>query len=249
MSRYNPFLMVAMLLAVCTSVLALPLQNPPKTETGILFRTYAYKGEDRKYAVYVPRNYDATKKWPMIVFLHGGGECGTDGAKQAAVGLPPAVLLNSEKWPFIILIPQKPVASANWEAYDDMIMGMMDVEEKDYNIDKTMLYLTGLSQGGHGSWMVGAAHPKLWAAIAPICGYGDPTKVGAPLKEMPIWAFHGEADNVVNPEQSKAFVKAVMDAGGTAKLTTYPGVGHNSWDNAYRNEKLWDWFLEHKREQ
>ena len=183
----------------------------------------------------------------MIVFLHGAGECGVDGAKQSAVGLAPAVLLNSEKWPFIVLMPQKPVLRDAWEKYDGMVMAMLDLTEKTYKVNKSQRYLTGLSQGGHGTWYIGAAHKDVWAAIAPVCGYGTPSEVAANLKEMAIWAFHGEADTSVNVEQSKAFVKAINDGGGTAKLTTYPGVGHNSWDNAYRNEKLWDWFLEHTK--
>jgi predicted peptidase len=221
----------------------------PEASTGFLFKTFKQGEASYNYTVYVPRNYDSSKKYPLIMFLHGAGECGTDGTKQVAQGIGTAILWNAEKWPFIVVMPQKPVLRDPWEKYDDVVMGMLDRAKKDYNVDTTRLYLTGLSQGGHGTWAIGTKHPSLWAAIAPICGYGNPEDYASALKDMPIWCFHGEADKSVSVEQSRAIVEAIKTAGGSPKLTTYPGVEHNSWDKAYREEKLYDWFLEHKREK
>lgn len=217
------------------------------TPTGILFTSIKQGEQEFKYAIYVPRNYKATEKYPLIMFLHGAGECGTDGAKQVAVGIGPAILLNEEKWNFIVVFAQKPVRADPWEKYDDAVMAMLRKTMVDYSVDPTRLYLTGLSQGGHGTWVIGGNHADLWAAIAPICGYGNAAAIAAPLKKMPIWTFHGEADMTVPMSQSKNIVEAVTAAGGTAKLTTYPGVGHDSWTKAYREEKLYDWFLSHRK--
>ncbi len=215
--------------------------------TGFLSKTITHEAASYKYAAFVPPSYDASKKWPVIVFLHGAGECGTDGFKQVAQGVGSAILWDVAKWPFIVLFPQKPVLRDAWEKYDGAVMAMLDAAKKEWQVDTSRLYLTGLSQGGHGTWAIGAMHKDLWAAIAPICGYGDPKEFAEPLKAMPTWVFHGDADTAVPVKQSNDIVAALTAAGGKPKLTVYPGVGHNSWDKAYRDEKLYDWFLEHKR--
>jgi predicted peptidase len=126
-------------------------------------------------------------------------------------------------------------------------MAMLDAALRQYNLDADRVYLTGLSQGGHGAWVLAARHPERWAAIAPICGYGDPKAIAEPIKSLPVWCFHGDGDQAVPVAQSQAIVAAIKAAGGEPKLTIYPGVGHNSWDKAYRDEPLADWFLEHRR--
>ena len=116
----------------------------------------------------------------------------------------------------------------------------------EFNIDASRLYLTGLSQGGHGTWTIAAKHPDLFAAIAPVCGWAD-EDVAKKAAKLPIWTFHGDKDEAVDIECSQNMEKWITAAGGTCKLTVYPGVGHNSWDNAYRNETLGQWFLEHEQ--
>lgn len=215
--------------------------------TGFLFQSIHAGDKDYPYAVFVPRDYDKSRKWPLIVFLHGAGECGTDGAKQVIQGVGSAILWDVQKWPFIVIFPQKPEIRDKWEDHDAAVMAMLSRARKEYNVDPDRLYLTGLSQGGHGTWAIGARHPDLWAAIAPICGYGEPGEFAQPLKSMPIWCFHGEADTSVPLKESVDITNAIKAVGGNPRLTTYPGVGHNSWDKAYREEKLYDWFLEHTR--
>lgn len=217
-----------------------------KPQTGFLLKTLRREGRDYRYVVYLPPDYDGSKPYPMILFLHGAGECGRDGWKQVAVGLGPALMLASEKWPFVAVIPQKPEVRERWEDHDALLMAMLDRAKKDYKLDETRFYLTGLSQGGRGTWALGAKHPDLWAAIAPVCGWADAETAPA-LKSLPIWAFHGDMDTAVPLKASEDIVKAVKEAGGEPKLTVYPGVGHNSWDKAYRDEKLYEWFLSHTR--
>lgn len=215
---------------------------------GFLLQTIRHNEKEYRYVLYVPPDYDPARPWPAILFLHGAGECGHDGLKSVAVGLGPALMLGSQHWPFLVLIPQKPAVAETWAQHDGLLMAMLDLVKKGYNVDAGRLYLTGLSQGGYGTWAIGAMHPDLFAAIAPVCGGGKPDTASA-LKNMPIWAFHGEDDKTVPPGRSEEMVKAVKEAGGDATLTIYPGVGHNSWDKAYRDEKLYDWFLKHRREQ
>ncbi len=221
---------------------------------GLSFQTIQIGNTSVKYAVYIPRDLDLSKPQPAIVFLNGRGECGSDGVRQCSVGLIPAVLSQPDKWPFIIIAPQKPDFDAMWDAYSDHVLGALDRTAKQVKIDPDRVYLTGLSQGGYGTWRIAANNPDRFAAIAPICGWGDPAFIGPRLASMPIWAFHGLKDRIVVPEKSRELVKAVTDARPPAnsdvpapKLTEYPDADHNSWDNAYRKEDLGKWFLSFTR--
>jgi predicted peptidase len=216
-------------------------------DTGFLFKTIRHKDVDHKYVVYVPREYDPARKWPTIVFLNGAGECGTDGLKQVSQGIGPAIMADAKRWPFIVILPQKPDVRQSWGEHAELVVSMLDAVAGMYSVDRSRVYLTGLSQGGHGTWVIGARYPERWAAIAPICGYGTPEEIAPHLKDMPVWCFHGEADTVVPPARSIAIVDALKALGASPKLTTYPGVGHNAWDKAYREEPLPTWFLEHAK--
>ncbi|XVJ60684.1 MAG: prolyl oligopeptidase family serine peptidase [Tepidisphaera sp.] len=233
------------------------------TPTGMLSKTFTHEGVTYPYLVYVPRGYAADRDWPTIMFLHGRGECGTDGFKQAMQGLGAAVMWDPQAWPFVIILPQKPDPNKQWEDYDAVVMGMLDATRREYRTDVSRTYLTGLSQGGHGAWTLGSMHPDTWAAVVPICGYvardwndkqaeqRAAREMAEKLKNTPIWAFHGEADNVVPPSHQRAMMTAFEAVGGTAerRATYYPGVGHNSWDRAYREEKdaggVAAWLLKH----
>ena len=219
-----------------------------RIQYGMVLKSLTFEGKEYRYAVYVPPQYDGSEAFPLITFLHGSGECGTDGLKSAIVGIGSAAMLKSEEWRTLILIPQKPETRQHWEELDKVILAMTEETEKRFKVDKDRLYLTGLSQGGYGSWALAAKYPAYWAAVAPICGGGDP-KDAAILAKIPIWAFHGEADDSVPVERSREMIAAIKAAGGSPKLTTYPGVGHNSWDKAYRDENLFAWFLEHKKQR
>lgn len=244
-----------MLLIVIMLTLFLPLavnaaesgqSGESETAKGFLIKTIEVEGKSYKYVVYVPPTYDPQKPAPAIISLNGAGECGTDGLKHITVGLGSAVMLNAERWPFIILFPQKQTVNSNWEDEDAMVMAILEKAKKEYNIDSSRLYLTGLSQGGHGTWAIAAKHPDLFTAIAPICGWGD-EEIAKKLAKMPIWAFHGDADEVIPVAESIKMKEYLEASGGTCKLTVYSGVGHNSWDKAYRDENLAEWLLKHHK--
>jgi len=182
----------------------------------------------------------------LILFLHGLGESGSDGRLQAQVGLGPALKRQEKKFPFIAVFPQSQKKS--WQAANpdaQRALSILAEVEKEYRVDPKRIYLTGLSMGGFGTWSLAAAHPDRWAAIAPICGGGNP-KNAEKIKDIPCWCFHGAADKTVSAENSRTMINAIKAAGGHPKYTEYPGVGHNSWDKAYATPELYQWFLEQK---
>jgi len=195
--------------------------------------------------VYVPKNFDSTSKWPLIVFLHGRGERGKDGILQTKVGLYPAIQRDPDRFPCIVLMPQCPV-DRMWGSGFDIIDATLERTLNEYPIDKDRIYLTGLSMGGYGAWLYGAERNGTFAAILPICGGGKVSDAPR-LAKIPIWAFHGAADALVNPEASRAMVEAVQRAGGNVQYTEYPGVAHNAWDLTYGNAEVIAWLLAQRR--
>ncbi|HYD01433.1 MAG TPA: hypothetical protein VEB22_09425 [Phycisphaerales bacterium] len=178
--------------------------------------------EGEKFAVYVPPGEAPAGGWPCIVFLNGSGECGTDGRKQTTVGLMPAVWAASTRWPFVIVLPQKPTRESKWLDHKELMMACLNAAKEQWSIDEGRIYLTGLSQGGNGTWEIAAAYPGLFAAVAPVCGYVDPQMNanrwegdGATIAEAvlitPVWAFHGACDDVVPAAQTRRMV-AALDA-------------------------------------
>lgn len=202
------------------------------------------------YLLYLPVGYDAndtTKRWPMILFLHGFGERGdnvTDLDILNVTGLP-QMLEAGKDLPFIVVSPQC-LRYSWWTLHTEALKSLTEDIIASYPVDPSRVYLTGLSMGGYGSWSLGAAYPDLFAAVAPICGGGVASEVVG-LKEMPVWAFHGQLDDVVLPHRSHDMVSALQKAGGDVKLTMYPDLQHNSWTATYSNPDLYDWFLAHEK--
>jgi pimeloyl-ACP methyl ester carboxylesterase len=195
------------------------------------------------YFVTTPKDYspNSGKTYPTILFLHGAGERGANLEAVKRVGLPPAAAADPN-FPFILIAPQCP-EDQFWNP--TMLEDLLDQVKAKYRIDPNRLYLTGLSMGGYGSWALAAEHPDLFAAVAPICGAYDPQDA-LQLKNTPIWAFHGESDPIVPLEGSVNMIDALKKVGAPeAKLTTYPGVGHDSWVRAYATKDLYQWFLDH----
>ncbi|MBL7077742.1 MAG: dienelactone hydrolase family protein [Kiritimatiellae bacterium] len=179
------------------------------------------------YLLYVPKNAVSTKKkWPLMLFLHGAGERGNN-LKQLKKHGPPKIVTRKEL-PFIIASPQCP--KNDWWSDPQRIEGLntlIDDLIKRYPIDKQRIYLTGLSMGGYGTWHLAAAYPDKFAAIAPICGGGNPKDAGK-LANLPTWAFHGAKDNVVPLERSQEMVDALKKAGGDVTFTVCPIVNNIS---------------------
>jgi len=215
-------------------------------ETGFISKLYKGPEGDGKYVVYVPRNYKGDKEFPLILFLHGSGETGTDGEAQAKQGLGNAIKKMKEDFSFIAVFPQS--QKRTWKADSDdakRALAILDEVQKSYKVDAKRIYLTGLSMGGFGTWSLAAAFPERWAAIAPICGGGNPS-TAEKIKNVPCWCFHGDADKAVKVEQSRSMIEALKKAGASPRYTEYEGVGHNSWDRAYGTAELYEWFLMHK---
>lgn len=210
-----------------------------------------------KFAVYTPRGEPPPAGWPCIVFLNGSGECGTDGQRQLTQGLFPAALNKPQDWPFVIVFPQKPTSKTLWAQHDQMVLACLQTAFNRRPVDRRRVYLTGLSQGGRGTWEIAARHPGLFAAIAPVCGFGPVEQTAPALAGTPVWAFHGEKDDVVRPEQTRAMVAAIAAARNqppshptaddglstTLRQTIYPDLNHGCWDRAYREAGIGRWLL------
>ena len=214
---------------------------------GFLDRVYKdTDGAEAKYVLFVPYDYRGDKPYALILFLHGAGETGTDGKKPAAVGLGPAIKKQEKKFPFLAVFPQSQKRTWRADTGDGKrALAVLDEVMKKYNVDPKRVYLTGLSMGGFGTWALAAKYPDKWAAIVPICGGGN-AQTAAKIKDIPCWCFHGDADPIVDVEQSRRMIKALKDAGGSPKYDELPGVKHDAWTTAYGKKELYEWLLMQK---
>lgn len=216
------------------------------TTPGFHLRTLASPEGRRKYAVYFPEGYDGTRPFPALLSLHGSGQRGDDGTRQAQYGLGAAIAAHPERFPMVVVFPQ---ARKDWKP--DSPDGLAAIRALDEvmdsaKVDPDRVALTGLSMGGRGTWEFAATHPGRFAAIAPICGRGRPA-VAESLKGTPTWAIVGDEDKAETVENARAMVRALRDVGGDVRLTEYRGVGHNSWDRAYADPALAAWLHAHSR--
>ncbi len=198
------------------------------------------------YLLYLPPDYDASVKWPLIVFLHGSGERGEDLEQVRRVGLPRVVEHDeSRRWGFVLVSPQCPKDSY-WEPRQ--VVELLEHVSSRLSVDQDRIYLTGYSMGGYGTWAAACYDPDRFAAIVPVCGGGN-VEQAERLKRLPIWAFHGDKDNVVPFEKDQAMVDAVKKSGGDVTFTVYRGAGHGISDMTYGNDRVYDWLLAHRRRQ
>jgi len=221
---------------------------------GDSFKWTVRSSGEMKYLLYLPKEYSAKEKgkqWPLMLFLHGAGERGTD-VQRASVHGPMSLVKQGTNFPFIIVAPVCP-AKEIWQ--NEPLMQLLDKMEKKYPVDTKRVYLTGISMGGYGTWKLGLAHPERFAALMPICGGGNmidvvlgPGDKGDAFKNLPIWAFHGAKDDVVPLDESERMVKQLKKVGvKNVQLTVYPEAKHNSWTETYNNPKVYEWLLEQAR--
>ncbi|GAB4243255.1 MAG: prolyl oligopeptidase family serine peptidase [Acidobacteriota bacterium] len=235
-------------------------------DRGFLDASLEAGGEVYSYQVFVPYAWSPTEEWPVILFLHGAGERGTDGRQQVEVGLGPAVRRQEKRFPALVVFPQcRPGLWWTDPDMEQMALAALDAALERYNGDRDRVYLTGISMGGYGTFHLAARHPQRFAAAVPICGGvlppprvsrplppelrdGDPyRKLAERLVSVPLWVFHGSADPIVPVTESRRIVAALRAAGGRVKYTEYPGVGHNAWDRAYAEPGLFGWMLSHRK--
>jgi predicted peptidase len=228
-------------------------------------------GPDGRYYAYVPPDAAARvasgERLPVILYLHGGDERGTDPREPTQVGLGPFVVAAHGAFPFVVLFPQCP-RRVFWAAPAQLarLIRILDAALERLHGDPDRVYLTGNSMGGYGTWLLAAEHPDRFAAIVPICGgvkpppmvpipkdshfgrLADPyTAVARAIGAVPTWAFNGADDWLVPPMQSKKIVAALRDMGNPARHTIYPGVGHPAWNNAYADPALFEWLAAQRR--
>ena len=196
------------------------------------------------YKLYLPEGYCKDKAYPILFFLHGAGERGNNHELLAVHG-PFKKIARGEAFDCICVAPQCPSESF-WITETQTLKIFMDAICAEYNADPTRVYITGISMGGFGTWTMAIRYPEMFAAAVPICGGGMPWAAYA-LTKMPIWAFHGDADDAVEPKYSVDMVNAINARGGSAKLTMYPGYGHDCWTDTYDNPAFWQWLFEQKK--
>jgi predicted peptidase len=228
-------------------------------------------GETMGYRLFVPDHYDAARSYPLVLFLHGAGERGTDNESQLTASEGATIWATPEeqaKHPAFVLAPQSPgsprtrgwtsIASrgqpAPFDPQKELITAydILQKVELEYRVDPARIYVTGVSQGGFGTFAIAVAHPQEFAAIVPVCGGGDPKKL-ASIAKMPIWIFHAAKDPTVRVGFSRNSVAALKHAKGHPKYTEYPAgtyfypSAHNSWTSAYATVEMRDWLFEQSK--
>lgn len=203
------------------------------------------------YLLFLPQNYNekSGKRYPLIFFLHGAGERGSNVWNVATHG-PPKIVSEQPDFPFIVLSPQCPDGE-HWS--NDSLLALLDDTIRKFAVDEKRIYLTGMSMGGYGAWDLGLNYPERFAALAPVCGGGQMITLALSAREkpqvlisLPVWAFHGAKDPVVPLDESQRMVDALKKAGAKeVKFTVYPDLGHNSWTKTYSDPELYKWFLSH----
>ena len=200
-----------------------------------------------KYYIYFPKNYyDSDTSFPMVLFLHGSGERGDDIGLVEEHGIP-KMINNGHTFPFITVAPQCPKFQ-RWSEplYSKALIFLVEEIIRNNRVDIGRIYATGLSMGGYGTLSIAKERPDLFSAIVPVCGGMDITNIEN-LKEIPIWLFHGDADEVVPVENSELIYDLLKPINPDIKITIYKGVNHNSWDRTYDNKKMYEWMLKQSK--
>ena len=196
------------------------------------------------YLQALPKDYDPNGSYPLVIFLHGSGECGngTTELDRVAIHGYPMHASQGREYPFILISPQLPEGDF-WGAYIESLNRLLDHLMATLPVDPKRVYLTGLSNGGTGTYLWGQTNPQRFAALLPVCGAGI-VWLTYKLARTPLWAFHGDQDDAILCEESIRMVEGINTRGGDAKLTIYPGVGHNCWVYVYDDPEVLAWMLE-----
>ena len=210
------------------------------------------------YRLLAPEHVEPGQRYPLVLFLHGAGERGSD--NRAQLKYLPTWMTEAEyrrKYPCYLLAPQCPAnewwIDVEWgqpkpgmtPTISDRlaaVVGACDRVLAQHPIDAQRQYLTGISMGGFGTWDLAIRFPERWAAALPVCGGGD-AEHAERMVNLPIWAFHGDRDDVVPPFYSREMIQALREAGGNPNYTELRGVGHDSWTPAYRQSEALDWMF------
>ena len=255
--KRNPFPSLAALLLVAAPLLHAQTQVDPVHET--VAKTHTSAGATLLYREYRPA---ATKPLPLVIFLHGAGERGTNNVAQVKHGVGDLIRHSREKnQPILLLAPQCPPerkwVEVDWSAPTHatpaspsspagLLLEVVDALVKEKAVDPSRIYLTGLSMGGYGTWDLLTRRPNFFAAGLPICGGGDETRAGL-ITHVPLRVVHGDQDTAVPVARSRNMVEALRKAGGKPIYQEIAGAGHDVWTVTYRNPEIFDWLMEQKR--
>ncbi len=215
------------------------------------------------YRLLIPKYYDRSRQYPLVLFLHGSDERGSDNRRQLFVGLHIfADEKRMDQYPCFIAAPQCPLemkwVDVDWKADTHMMprdptpamaMSLELIEElqKEFSIDRNRLYVVGYSMGGYAVWDAIQRWPNLFAAAVPVCGGGDETKAPR-IAQIPIWAFHGARDQIVKVPRSRNMINAIVIAGGTPRYTEYPTINHFSWGYVFGDTEMFHWLFDQKKQ-
>ncbi|MFH6604994.1 prolyl oligopeptidase family serine peptidase [Maribacter algicola] len=198
------------------------------------------------YYLYFPDDYEVRndEDFPLLLFLHGGGESG-DSLVTIKKNGPPKLIAQGKKFPFLILAPQNPHKKKWWNT--EALIQLLDTIVDNNRVDRKRIYLTGLSRGGGAAWELAVQYPKKFAALAVVCGMAPVPYASWIDKDLPIWVFHGEEDESIPVSESENMVARLKSMGYNVLFTKYPGIGHNSWERAYNTDELYDWFVKQRK--
>ncbi len=263
------FLATACLGLLLTLMTACSTTSPMKPTGEFVSREATLEGKTYRYQVFVPAARFRGGKPPVVLFLNGSGERGSDGVKQTMAGLGPYLRQHADTFPALVVFPQAPDDTEWTESAGPIAFATLDAAMREFNGDPDRVSLTGLSMGGYGTWELALQQPTRFAALVPICGgitvdwtderpglrahsvesAADPFAAAAQrLKQVPVWIFHGGQDNVVPPSQSRRMEAALKAAGARdVHYTEFPDANHNSWDAAYAHAPMWDWLFARRR--
>lgn len=240
MSRFS-LLLCSLLLASTASHADTPNRQSAQTFAGKVTLDVGYS-----YLLYLPDGYDAdpAKKWPLIVFLHGSGERGTNLELLKKHG-PPKLIANGKSIPAIVVSPQCQPKQI-WNPHG--VHALTEQVKQSHRVDADRVYLTGLSMGGFGTWETATEYPDTYAALIPICGGAGVRFVMADrIQHIPEWIFHGAKDPVVEPSFSKRMFDVLTKLNAQVKFTLYPDALHDCWTATYDNPEVWDWLFQQQR--
>jgi predicted peptidase len=198
-----------------------------------------------RYLLFLPADYDDTRPWPLLLFLHGAGERGDDLDRVAVHGPPRLIRQTAMALPFIVVSPQVP-DDRIWSV--QFLDALLEEVMEAHAVDEDRIYLTGLSMGAYGAWHLAMEYPDRFAALVPISG-GATITGACTLRHLPVWVFHGALDEVVPVSRSEELVTRLRTCDGHVRYTRYEDVGHDAWTTTYANPALYEWLLRHRRGQ
>lgn len=227
------------------SILCLILQGCSAQSRLISDTVETINRENLAYYLYFPEDYESEeeKLFPLLLFLHGGGESGGELTMLKSNG-PPKLIAQGKEFPFLILAPQNPHSRRWWNTR--AVKQLLDTVVRNHRVDPNRLYLTGLSRGGGAAWEMAVQYPDTFAAMAVVCGMAPLPYASWINKAMAMWVFHGTNDESIPFTESAEMVKKLRSMGYNVSFTRYEGVGHNAWEKAYADDALYRWFTEHK---